>query len=184
MVKLVNGSTAPWTQSDMKFSQIRLSSRSISRLESKLISTTRGIPRCAKPINVLGLKMSDRFCCREFSVSMINDPSLAKLSSIHGCAVKKSRYLWHVRNQALFRNEPSWLQMVQVVPWEPASAWSWRVVHPIVTTKTKTNKLEFTLASPNSAWSSLQRMGTSILPFPCSLRPPPQILSSPFACID
>lgn len=86
--------------------------------------------------------------------------------------------LWHVRNQALFRNEPSWPQMVQVVPWEPTSAWSWRVVHPIVTRKEKQISLSSLLHLPNTRMIVVAAHGyIYILPFPCSLRPPPQILS-------
>src|ERR1700730_12072345 len=49
----------------MKSSHIRFNSRSISRLESILISTTLGIPLCAKSNNALGLNMDVRPFAKE-----------------------------------------------------------------------------------------------------------------------
>lgn len=68
----VKGSTAPSTQWLMNSSHTFLIWKSISRLESKLTSTTRGIPFCANPMSAFGLNMSDFCCCKEDNESICN----------------------------------------------------------------------------------------------------------------
>lgn len=124
ITKLDKGSTAPCTQSLINSSQTRFSSWSISLLESRLISTTRGIPLWARLIRALGLNINDRFCCREERVSRYSSVEKGMLIFM------QNTYPSHAKSPALFQNEQCWLQRERAAPWELEDSLPGIVVYP------------------------------------------------------